>query len=77
MTKVLVTYGSTKEIAEFMAETIEKCTEEMSVKMVGPARIELAISHTPSADHTKLDHGPSATHKICDYSLKIPMARSY
>jgi|SaaInlV_200m_DNA_2_1039689.scaffolds.fasta_scaffold07632_3 hypothetical protein len=28
--------------------------------MVGPARIELAISHTPSADHTKLDHGPSA-----------------
>jgi len=30
------------------------------IEMVGPARIELAISHTPSADHTKLDHGPSA-----------------
>ena len=35
------------------------------IDLVGPARIELAISHTPSADHTKLDHGPSANHNMC------------
>ena len=40
-------------------------------KMVGPARIELAISHTPSADHTKLDHGPMRIHRVSAYSLNL------
>ena len=49
--------------------------DSLVIDLVGPARIELAISHTPSADHTKLDHGPSANHNMClffkDYHGKI------
>jgi hypothetical protein len=40
-------------------------------------RVELTVSHTPSANHTKLDHDPAQNHKTTNYTLNLTPPKTH